>query len=554
MLNQLQIRNFAIIDTIELELSDGMTVLTGETGAGKSILIDAIGLVLGDRAGSDTVRPGTKRAEICASFNIDTIDAAKQWLIDHDLDDEGQCFLRRIVATEGKSRGYINSRPVSMQTLRTLGEMLVDIHGQHEHYTLSRRPTQRTLLDRTLPNDTLLNQVAESFERWSTLNEQIQSLARETDIRKQQADTLRFQLQEFKSLSLNAEELAEIENEFQRAANAGRLLELTKRALINLDSVDTGAGALLQSTVNQLEQLNAIDPSLKDCLEIVNTASILTQEASTSLRNYLNSTDIDENRLQFLDDRLSQLHPLAKKHHCDLTDLLDKQQELEAQLEQVEISDDDLEQMQRECDARLEIYHSHAKKLTRQRQKAAKKLADSVTRCMQSLGMQDGEFLVELNTDVQQLNKIGHDSAQFLVSPNPGMRAGEISRIASGGELSRISLALALVTREAVSRTILVFDEVDAGIGGAVATTVGDYLRQLSDKTQILCVTHLAQVAAQANHHLRVEKEVVADQTRTLITPLRGDDMVDEIARMIGGAKLTKKSRQHAREMLTGAG
>jgi len=550
MLTQLHIRNFTIIDSTELDLQSGMTSLTGETGAGKSILLDAIGLVLGDRADSSTVRPGADRAEINASFSIEDNATVKQWLRDHDLDDDELCLLRRIVASEGKSRGYINARPVSMQTLRTVGEMLVDIHGQHEHYTLSQRSTHRKVLDSTLPNSKLLEQVEQAYQQWQNVQEKIDAVQEDSNARSQRIDMLRFQVQEFDALTLNSEELSSIEEEHRRNANAGQLLEFANKALRHLDGDDDNAEALLQASMRQLQQLQALDPAISDCVEIVNTSTMLTQEASASLRDYIDRIDVDGARLQYLDERLSKLHSLAKKHRCDISELLTIQHALTKQLSELDGDGSDVEKMQSECDALLALYHTQASKLTRQRRKAATKLGEDVTNAMNSLGMQGGEFSVDLATEQTQTSRFGHDSVRFLVSPNPGMKAGDITRIASGGELSRISLALALVTRNELTFPTLIFDEVDAGIGGAVAVTVGEYLRKLGQKKQVLCVTHLAQVAAQADQHLRVSKEVVKGQTRTLLTQLHGEDTVDEIARMLGGAKLTKKSRQHAKELL----
>jgi len=525
MLTQLHIRNFTIIDTIEVDLSPGMTSLTGETGAGKSILLDAIGLVLGDRADSTTVRPGADRAEINASFNIESHNSVKQWLIDHDLDDEGFCMLRRIVAAEGKSRGYVNGRPVAMQTLRTVGEMLVDIHGQHEHYTLSQRSTHRKLLDTTLPNAKLLDQVAQSHQNWTQATEKMHALVGDSEARSQRIDMLQYQVQEFESLALTAAELETIELEHQRHANAGQLLEIANAVLTRIDDGEHSAEALLQAGLRQMEQLKTLDASVS-------------------------RIDIDGERLHYLDERLAKLHSLAKKHRCDISKLLQCQAQLTDELAQLSGDGANIDQLQQECNALLAVFHTLAEKLTRQRQRAAKKLGEAVTEAMHALGMQGGEFCVDLASDPETASRFGHDTIKFLVSPNPGMQAGDLTRIASGGELSRISLALALVTRNDHTFPTLIFDEVDAGIGGAIAVTVGEYLHKLGRQKQVLCVTHLAQVAAQADQHIRISKEVKKGVTRTLLTPLEGEDTVDEIARMLGGAKVTKRSRQHAKELL----
>ena len=554
MLTQLQIRDFTLIEQADIELGDGMTSLTGETGAGKSILLDAIGLVLGDRADSSSVRPGSKRAEITAVFQLDATAPVWRWLHEHDLEDDDHCLLRRIVAAEGKSRGYINGTPVSMHTLREVGEMLVDIHGQHEHYALSQRATHRELLDSMAKSPALVRQVNDCYLNWRTLQDKISSLTEDSHHRAQRIDMLRFQVQEFEQLRLDAEELRSIEAEHKRSANAGQLLELASSVLNALDDADASADTQLQSAARIMQQLHALDPGLDESMEIINTASILVQEASASVRDYVNHMDIDGDRLQYLDERLANLHRLAKKHQCDIADLLGIQQRLEQELAEIDNEGNSLETLQTECDALLKLYDTQAQKLGRQRKKSAQALSQSVSAAMHALGMPGGEFVCQVETEAapqsQPPSRHGRDTVRFLVSPNPGMQPGDISKIASGGELSRISLALALTTRRKATTPTLIFDEVDSGIGGAVAATVGEYLHELGGKAQVLCVTHLPQVAAKADHHLRVSKQVVNGKTSTQLTPLEGADTVDEIARMLGGAKVTRKSRQHALEML----
>lgn len=550
MLSHLYIKNFALIEELSVDLALGLTALTGETGAGKSILLDALGLVLGDRGDSGAILTGCERAEISATFVPDDNATVWQWLKEHDMDDDDHCIIRRILSTSGKSRGYINGRPVSMQTLREVGQLLVDIHGQHEHYTLMQSKNHRALLDSMLPSQTLLKRVADAYRQWAETQERIDVIEQEHDRRMQRIDMLRFQTQEFANLSIDADELNTLEDDHHRMANAGKLRELADTALQSLETDNGGAVAALGDAIRHLTQLQGLDENIKDCVDTLDTASVLVNEATATLANYVNSLDIDPAQLQWLDTRLSELHGLAKKHQCDIRDLSDIQRNLNDELDTLTGDSHSREALESELNARLEIYRDAADKLHRQRQKAAKALSKTVTDAMHALGMEGGQFVCEVQKEPERQALTGSDQIRLLVTANPGVPPGDIAKVASGGELSRISLAIALSTTRKRTTPSLVFDEVDSGIGGGVAETVGEFLRSLGQHSQVLCVTHLPQVAAKAHHHITVSKSVNRKKTRTRLKVLNHDEKIVEIARMLGGKSLTEKTRQHAVEML----
>lgn len=550
MLIHLHIRDFTIIRECEIELGGGMSALTGETGAGKSILIDALSLVLGGRADPACVRDGAMRSEISATFQAAPGSAIAGWLEAHDLDDEDICQLRRVIPADGKSRGYVNGRPVAINQLRTLARHVVDIHGQHEHYQLTQRQIQRELLDSMLPNRTLLDQVDQTWRDWQQLDQKIESLNDTSQLRLQRIDLLRFQINEFDELDTGQSELDSIENEHRRLSDSGRLLSLAEDCLQALDA-ENAAASLLNRAARSAETLAGIDNTLQNCSESINTAAIITSEAASTLRAWQSDLDLDEEKLQYVDQRLSALHPLARKHQCDIPALTSVIDALRAELDAIDNSADQLESLIRERDALAETYAAQARKLNAQRRRIARSMARDVTEIMQSLNMSGGVFDVSIQHEDTHASQHGSDLVRFMVSANPGVPAGEIGKIASGGELSRISLAISLVTRKRASLPVLIFDEVDSGIGGAVAETVGRYLRRLADRAQVLCVTHLPQVAAQAHHHIKVSKTVRKKTTHTRLEVLDKKQTIDEIARMLGGARLTSRTRQHAREMLS---
>ena len=552
MLSQIYIRNFAIIDQLELDLSAGMSVMTGETGAGKSILVDALGLVLGDRADSDAVRHGAERAEICAYFDISKLSPVQQWLKQNDLDDAAECVLRRVISSEGRSRGYINGSPAPLQQLKELGEMLVDIHGQHQHQSMLKPDVQRHLLDDYAGNKALVEQIANIYQNWKHTSQQLETLrqnAREKDAR---LELLRFHTQELEALGLTTEELSQLDKEQRRLANAGQLVQQCSSALDTLHENDeTSALSLINQHLAELESLRQLDPQLAGVCDMLNEASIQILEGCNELRQYVDRLELDPERLESVEQRLGSIHDMARKHHVEpeaLPELLTNFSEELAQLENVDI---ELETLEKQIATLQQQYLEIATKLGQKRSKAATKLAKQVTGIIQELGMPSGKFKISLTPRNDQTpHRHGQESVCFEIAANPGQPAKALSKVASGGELSRVSLAIEVLLCNSQQIPTLIFDEVDTGIGGAVAESVGQQLRALGNSHQVLCVTHLPQVAALGHHHFQVNKVVKKQKTHTQIAELNRQARQDEIARMLGGMEITTQTRAHAKEMI----
>ncbi|HEX5339985.1 MAG TPA: DNA repair protein RecN [Gammaproteobacteria bacterium] len=555
MLTHIAIRDFAIIDELELELGRGMTVLTGETGAGKSILVDALGLVLGDRADAGAVRHGAERAEVSAEFDLDDAPVANDWLQAQDLGADGECILRRILGRDGRSRAQINGRSVPMQLLKELGEQLVDIHGQHEHQSLLRRDTQMHLLDAHGQHESLLAEVARLHKDWKTTHEQLSSLRTAAVDRDARLEMLRYQVNELHALKLQPDESVSLDEEHKRLANGGRLMEGAQSALDLLYEDENGSAyQLLMRAVRELEKLAELDPRLSGVREILAGTEAQLSEAGDALRHYLADTDLDPRRLQWLEDRLGVLHELARKHRIDPQQLLPQLQNLSAELKQLENADIALQELEALLDSVRGAYRHAADALHDKRVKTAAELGRKVTAVMQELGMPGGKFAVEVTiADAERFTSSGIDSIEFMVSANRGQPPRPLAKVASGGELSRISLAIQVIAAQAATIPSMVFDEVDAGIGGGVAEIVGRRLRTLGQTRQVLCVTHLPQVASQAHQHLRVSKQTQARATLTRIETLDRKLQIEELARMLGGIEITETTRKHAREMLARA-
>jgi len=551
MLLSLHIRDFAIIDELEIDLRPGMTVLTGETGAGKSILLDALGLLLGDRADSGTVRHGAQRADISASFDIGALPAARAWLEEQQLELDAECQLRRVIASEGRSRAYVNGSPVPLQSLRELGERLVDIHGQHEHQSLMKRDLQRQLLDHHGAHQPLLDQLAALRRDWKQAGQQIEAILGTGQDRDSRLEFVRFQLQELDELAPEPGEAEQLHEEHARLANAGQLLETCARHLERLYDDEHSAQSLISHALADLEPLTAIDASLKDAAELISTALIQLEEGVDQLRAYQDRLELDPQRLNWLERRLDALHRVARKHRIEPEELPAFHQRLGEELQHLEHADQQLDALEARRRALTEEYARVAAELHRRRVKTAAALSTQVGERMQSLGMQGGQFRIEVTSDDNpNLSAHGADSIEFLVSANPGQPLRPLARVASGGELSRISLAIQVVAASDTEIPTLIFDEVDSGVGGGIAEAVGQQLRALGHHHQVLCVTHLPQVACQAHQHLQVSKLTGESSTRTRVRCLSGDERVEEIARMLGGRTITDSTLQHAAEML----
>lgn len=552
MLRHLHIRNFAIVEDLELDLGAGMTVLTGETGAGKSILLDALGLVLGDRADSGVVRPDQQRAEVTAEFDLTGRPALADWLAERELEADGECLIRRTVGAEGRSRGYVNGQPVPVQALKELGEQLVDIHGQHAHQSLLRRAVQRQLLDAIAGHGSLVAAVADAHGRWRVLRDEHAELAEQAADRTARRDLLRYQVEELRTLELAADEVAELDTEHARLANASRLLEGAQRAAAVL-SEDEGetVGHVLARTGGELAELAELDGRLAGPAELLREAEIQVQEAAGELRHYLADLDLDPERLTWVEERLGAIHALARKHQVPPEALPGLLEELEGELSGLEGQDSRLDALEQEIAAAERAYLEQAGALSDARRKAAADLAERVTANMRDLGMAEGRFEVSVSArDDGGYTAHGLDRVEFLVTTNPGQPPGPLTKVASGGELSRISLALEVIAAGHGGIPTLIFDEVDVGVGGAVAEMVGRQLHTLGAGSQVLCVTHQPQVAALGHHHLVVEKQVEDGQTRARVVPLAGKARVEEVARMLGGMEITNQTRSHARELL----
>ena len=551
MLTHLHIRHFAIIDKTELELKSGMSALTGETGAGKSILLDALGLVLGARSSGNHIQQGADRAEVTATFDIDKLPAVQRWLKSQDLDNADECLMRRVLMSSGKNRATINGTPVSVQQLKELGQQLVSIHGQNEHQLLATPAAQRQLLD-AFCNSTVASRVANAFDAWQDTLKRFEAITSSSQASQDRLDLVQFQLQEFESLDIGSTAIADIESEHHWLANADRIMQLSASAISALDEEQSAANALSKA-IDPLTELIKIDDRLQEALDLIESAQIQTSEAVSLLRNHASGMEHDENRLAWLDEKLSGLHRLAKKHQVSINELHTVETALREELENLTTPEDKSEQLQKEVSALHQVYLDEAAKLTRLRKKQAKLLSATISESMQTLAMEGGVMQIDITTDKKSAQRHGQDLVVFNVSPNPGVKPAPLAKVASGGELSRISLCIQLATVNSQPVDTLIFDEVDAGVGGAVAETVGRLLRQVGTHAQVLCVTHLPQVASQAHNHYRVSKHVEKGLTRTQLEPLSKKETCEEIARMLGGSKITKKSRQHAQEMLDSA-
>ncbi|HRX70045.1 MAG: DNA repair protein RecN [Gammaproteobacteria bacterium] len=550
MLTQLRVRDFAIVEELELELAAGMTAVTGETGAGKSILVDAIGLLLGDRADSGVIRHGAERTDISAVFDLDALPTARAWLAERDLNEAGECHLRRVVTRNGRSRNYINGVPQPAQALRELGERLVDIHGQHEHQSLLRREAQRQLLDDYAGNTNLVTEVAEHYRDWSRLRQEWRDLRQASQERDARLDILRYHLRELAALNLAEGEVAELEAEQKRLAHASQLLETGQRLLIWLSESDEDAVAdRLNQSLRELETLSRLDDRLAPVGELLNAALIQVQEASGELRSYVQALDLDPGHLAQIDQRLNAAHQLARKHRADAGELPALRVRFETELDGLEHSETRLDELQQAVKAARATYQESADRLSERRAAAAWELSERVSLALAGLGMPGGRFSITLER-LEKPTVSGMETVEFLVSANPGQPLRPLSKVVSGGELSRISLAIQVITARAARIPTLIFDEVDTGIGGGVAEVVGRQLRTLGGNRQVLCVTHLPQVAAQAHQQLKVEKRTDGENTHTQVMPLETDERITEIARMLGGLELTANTIAHAQEMV----
>jgi DNA repair protein RecN (Recombination protein N) len=557
VLAHLQIRDFAVIDAAEIELERGLTALTGETGAGKSIIVDAVMLALGGRASADVLRHGAERAEVTASFEAGPDPAVRRWLEEQSIEaDGGELVLRRVIGRDGRSRQYVNGQSLPAQSVRALGELLVDIHGQQEFQSLAARDTQRDVVDARGVPAKLAEQVAALAVEWRGCRTERDALVAMARDRGERLELLRYQQGELDALALGPGEAESLAEERARLANRGRLAEAAQRALaLCYDGDGHDAHALAARAAGLLRAGAQLDARLADALALVEEARIGLSEAGASLGAYLEGLDADPERQAKVERRLAAIEDLARKHRVEPAALPAKREELAASLASLEQSELVLGGLDARIAELRARYADVAAELTNARRAAARKLGAAVTALMRQLGMPGGrcEIAVETDKDADP-QPAGADRVEFLVSANPGEPVKPVAKVASGGELSRISLAVQVAAARRAARTCLIFDEVDAGIGGGVAEIVGRKLRELGDRGQVLCVTHLAQVASQAHHQHRVSKLTDGRTSRTSVAALGVDERVEELARMLGGVEITRKAREHAREMLRSAG
>ena len=550
MLSRITIRNLVIVRSLDLDLRRGMTALTGETGAGKSILIDALGLALGEKADSGMIRAGADQAEISVGFDLEDDSPALDWLAQHDLAADGECLLRRVLVRNGRNRAYINGIPTPQALLRELGDRLVDIHGQHAHQSLLHAAAQRQLLDAYAGLRAEVRELAQLYQSWRSTLDQLASLRQAGDDRASRLDYLSYQIRELEDVAIGCDDLADLEAEQARLAHAERLLGDSATVLAALDDDEPSIRSSLDHAGGVLTTLAELDPSLVEARDLLETAGIQIEEAVGVLRRYQDRVELDPERLQQVDAQLGGLHDAARKHRVDPDQLMDLLQRLRDEAQALANADHDLIRLQHAVDETEKAYLNAAARLSTARRKAAEALSGTVTASMQTLGMRGGRLRVACEADNQRPGPSGIDRVTFLVAANPGQPEAPLSDVASGGELSRISLAIQVATANCGSVPTLIFDEVDVGIGGAVAEIVGQLLRRLARDRQVLCVTHLPQVASQAHHQLRVHKMTDGKTTETGIDCLDEDARVDEVARMLGGVDITEQTRRHAQEMI----
>ena len=552
MLTSLQVRNFAIIDQAEVEFSSGMTVLTGETGTGKSILVDALGLVLGERGGTGLVRSGTQRAEFTAEFDLQNLPGARTWLEEQMLDLDNECNLRRVINADGRSRAFINGNTVPLQSLKDLGEMLLDIHGQQFHQSLGHRDVQRNLLDYFGGLNDVRAVTETAFNEWQAVAAQIADLEAADADRVSRLELLQFQIAELDALALGADEIAELSQERQKLQSSGRLAEVVTGALQQLyDGDPLNAQGLIAEAMQSIEQMCEVDPALEPIASLLQDANIQVSEAQDMLRRYGDALDMDPARQNWVEERLDAIYAIARKHRVRPDELVALHQTLKRQLDDLEHAEERSAELAEKVAAAEADFQNLAAQLSAGRKKAAERFASAVTDTMANLGMPGGVFEIRISPrDRDAPRSWGIDNIEFLISANPGQPPLPLSRIASGGELSRMSLSIQVIASDGSAIPTMIFDEVDSGVGGGVAEMVGLRLRELGETRQVFCVTHLPQVASLADHHFRICKISDGNSTKMAVTHLSDDERIEELARMLGGVEITTRTRDHAAEML----
>ena len=554
MLTQLTINNFAIVRQLEIELAKGMSVITGETGAGKSIAIDALGLCLGQRIETSMVREGQERAEICATFFIEPTNPAYQWLQEQELqdpDNPSDCILRRVINADGRSKAFINSTPVSASQLKEIGQYLIHINGQHASQLLLKNDYQLQLVDTFAHHNDLLAQMREDYRVWKNLQTQVKNFQQKVAENEAKKQLLQYQVEELDEFALRPNEYLELEEDQRRLSNSEQLTQLSQSALQLLSENETvSIDSMLYRATQYIDELSELDPRYASVQTMLNDALIQVQEATSEVQHLASHIEQDPMLLQEIEQRLGQALQLARKHNVKPEELVEWHQKLKAELTALLDFSESEERLLLEEKAAFEKMQHTAKQLHESRCQAAGKLAQQVTHSIKGLAMENAEFFIEVNSDLTKVTANGADNIVFTLRSNLGQQAQPLAKVASGGELSRISLAIQVLTSDQSAIPTLIFDEVDVGISGKTASVVGKLLRQLGDKCQVLCVTHLPQVACHGHHQFNVEKFTVDDKTETKMTALSQEERVPALARLLGGSEITELALANAQEML----
>lgn len=554
MLTQLAINNFAIVRQLEIELTKGMSVITGETGAGKSIAIDALGLCLGQRIETSMVREGQERAEICATFFIEPTNPAYQWLQEQELqdpDNPSDCILRRVINADGRSKAFINSTPVSASQLKEIGQYLIHLNGQHASQLLLKNDYQLQLVDTFAHHHDLLAQMREDYRTWKNLQTQVKTFQQKVTENEAKKQLLQYQVEELDEFALRPNEYLELEEDQRRLSNSEQLTQLSQSALQLLSENETvSIDSMLYRATQYIDELSELDPRYASVQTMLNDALIQVQEATSEVQHLASHIEQDPMLLQEIEQRLSQALQLARKHNVKPEELVEWHQKLKAELTALLDFSESEERLILEEKAAFEKMQHTAKQLHESRCQAAEKLAQQVTHSIKGLAMENAEFFIEVNSDLTKVTANGADNIVFTLRSNLGQQAQPLAKVSSGGELSRISLAIQVLTSDQSAIPTLVFDEVDVGISGKTASVVGKLLRQLGDKCQVLCVTHLPQVACHGHHQFNVEKFTVDDKTETKMTALSQEERVPALARLLGGNEITDLALANAQEML----
>ncbi|MEM5551522.1 DNA repair protein RecN [Pseudoalteromonas neustonica] len=553
MLIGLEIKNFAIVSNLSTEWHSGMTAITGETGAGKSIAIDALSLCLGERAEASAVRPGTERAEVCAAFDLTSLPFAKQFLEQNLLsNDEQECLLRRVVCKNGRSKSYINGSPVTAAQLKELGQHLISIHGQHAHQHLLKSEHQLQLLDAYAGHHTLVGTVRTHYRNYHNLQKEFTVLEQAQLQQAAQKQLLEYQVAELDEFALQENEFTQIEAEHYKLSHSQTIIDACQRELQSLyENEEQNACSLLQHSAQQFAELASFDESLSGVAALLEEAAVQVEEASREIRNYGEQTDLDPARLDEVEARLAGIMDLARKHHIKPEQLVEFHQNITQELESISNNSTRLAQLESEIANAFDAYQLAAQNLSDSRFISAQTLNELISASMAHLSMENGVFEIALSPQPDKApNNLGFDNVSFLVSTNPGQPLQPLSKVASGGELSRISLAIQVIIAQKVVTPTLIFDEVDVGISGPTASAVGKLLRQLGKSTQVICVTHLPQVASSGHQQFFVAKEIANGETYTSMLPLNKHGRIDEIARLLGGDNISKTAKANAKELI----